>query len=630
MCGITGFLTTAHAQRSAPLLSKMMSAIRHRGPDGDGQFIGQADRTGHTVALGHLRLAIVDLSTGDQPMDSDDGRYTIVFNGEIYNYIEIREELKAVSKQFRTTSDTEVLLQAFAHWGAACLSRFRGMFAFAIWDHVDQSLFVARDPFGKKPLLYMDRGGEFVFGSEFAALCQHPAFDPAVDPQAIARYLLYKYVPGPTSLVAGVQQLPPGHFGIWRDGTFTTHRYYAPPLQRPAAECLPMTDNVVAQFSAQLTDAVRLRLRSDVPLGAFLSGGLDSSAIVALMTRESGKPVETFSVGFDDDEFSELWAARKVAQAFGAHHHELCIAPDDFLESIESISWQRGAPLSEMADVPLYYLSKLAAQHVKVVLSGEGADELLAGYPKHWGEVYAARYHAVAPSLLDPVLLDAPRALLPYGQRRLGVALRAARERSFIDRQAAWFGLMTRQEAAILAPDLDAAPFDWADDAPDLAPLHRALRFDKMVWLPGTLLERGDRMTMAASIEGRMPFMDTALAEFVSQLPDAAFLNGRVGKAILRQAMQPILPQEILNRPKSGFRVPIHKWLRGPMRDYLHDMLLGNDAVLAAFLDRTALLAMIDDHQRERHNREKELWSLLTLEIFLRQLAHHSLKAAEG
>lgn len=626
VCGITGLITNKYAADAGPVLTRMMDAIRHRGPDGDGQFIAQAERTGQTVGLGHLRLAIVDLATGDQPMASADGRYTLVFNGEIYNYIEIRNELNALGHRFRTTSDTEVLLTAYAHWGSACLGRFRGMFALAIWDKVEQQLFLARDPFGKKPLLYFHKGREFAFGSEFAALCSHPAFDAAIDPWAIAQYLIYKYVPGPTTLVAGVDQIPPGHFGIWRDGALSIERYYAPPLQKPEHECLAMSDDVVGQFSAELTDAVRLRLRSDVPLGAFLSGGLDSSAIVALMTRETGKAVKTFSIGFQDDEYSELWAARQVADAFQTDHHELCIAPEDFLDSIEAITWQRGAPLSEMADVPLYYLSKLAAQHVKVVLSGEGSDELLGGYPKHWGEVWASRYHSLAPSLLDPLLLDAPRALLPYGQRRLAVALRAARERTFIDRQAAWFGLMPRHDAARLAPQLAEymAPFSWPDDAPDLSPLHRTLRFDKMVWLPSTLLERGDRMTMAASIEGRMPFMDTALAEFVAQLPDKAFLNGRIGKVILRQAMAHILPQDILTRPKSGFRVPIHKWLRGRMRDYLNDMLLGTDSKLAAYLDRAALTALIDDHQNQRQNREKELWSILSLEIFLRQLALHA------
>lgn len=626
MCGVAGFMTERHAADRGPVLTRMMNAIRHRGPDGDGQFFAKAQRAGQIVALGHLRLAIVDLATGNQPMASRDSRFTIVFNGEIYNYIELRDELKALGHSFCTASDTEVLLAAYAHWGGGCLGRFRGMFAFAIWDEVEQSLFLARDPLGKKPLFYLHKGREFAFGSEFAALCAHPEFDAAVNPWAVAQYLMYKYVPGPHTLIAGIEQLAPGHYGIWRDGTLVTERYYAPPMQRPPSERLPMSAHTINQFAAHLTDAVRLRLRSDVPLGAFLSGGIDSSTIVALMTRETGRPVKTFSIGFDDAEFSELWAARQVAGKFQSDHHELCITPGDFIDNIEAITWLRGAPLSEMADVPLYFLSKLAAQHVKVVLSGEGADELLAGYPKHWGELWANRYQAMAPASIDSVVLDGLRSLLPYSQWRMAIALRSARERDFIDRQAAWFGLMTREDALRLAPRLadHFSPFVWTNDAPHQSPLHRTLRFDKMVWLPGTLLERGDRMTMAASIEGRMPFMDTALAEFVARLPDAAFLRRRTGKVILRKAMADILPPDVLNRPKWGFRVPMGKWLRGPMRDYLNDMLLGANTRLGAYLERSVVAALIDEHQMQRRDREKELWGLLSLEIFLRQLASHS------
>jgi asparagine synthase (glutamine-hydrolysing) len=601
----------------------MMAAIRHRGPDGDGQFFATTKSSGQTVGLGHLRLAIVDLATGDQPMHTPDGRYSIVFNGEIYNYVEIRAILVAQGYVFQTQSDTEVLLAAYVTWGAECLSRFRGMFAFAIWDAVEEILFLARDPFGKKPLLYFQAGAELAFGSEFAALAAHPAFDAAINPAAIAQYLIYKYVPGSGTLVESVQQLPPGHYAVWRQGQLSTHCYYAPPRQMEVGKRLPMSGDTVSTFTAKLTDAVRIRLRSDVPLGAFLSGGIDSSAIVALMARETGQAVKTFSIGFHEEEYSELWAARMIAKEFKTDHHELKISPEDFLNSIEAITWLRGAPLSEMADVPLYYLSKMASEHVKVVLSGEGSDELLGGYPKHWGELLAQRYHAVAPAFLDPILIDLPRKLLPYGQRRLAVALRAARERHFLDRQAAWFGLMSRQEAAKVAPTLftGETPFAWPDDpGPSVGALHRALMFDKMVWLPGTLLERGDRMTMAASIEGRMPFMDTELAEFVTRLPDQAFLNGRTGKSILRTAMQGVLPAEILTRPKVGFRVPIHEWLRGRLRDYLNEMLMGTDAQTAAYFDRKALSVLIEEHQSQRRNREKELWSILTLEIFLRQL----------
>lgn len=632
MCGIAGLITAQGRDTAGRVIDAMTRAIEHRGPDG--RAFDLFDLPGErTLALGHLRLAIIDLATGDQPFHSEDGRYTLVFNGEIYNYLEIRAELEAAGIAFRSKSDTEVLLQAVIHWGPAALDRFRGMFAFALWDGAEKSLFLARDPFGKKPLLYMQPRGEFAFASEFAALAVHPDFDPRIDPQSLARYLIWKYVPGHDTLVAGVTQLPPGHYAIWRDGQLSQHRYYAPPKPVAPAERRPIDAGTIAAFRDELEEAVRLRMRSDVPLGAFLSGGLDSSAIVALMAGMSPHPVKTFSIGFKADGFSELWAARQVAERFKTEHHELEIEPDHFLDSLSDVTWHRGAPLSEMADVPLYYLSHLAARHVKVVMSGEGSDELLAGYPKHWGDVYVSRYQALAPAALDPLLLDLPRRLLPYDQRRAAILLRAGRERDFLDRQAAWFGLMPWKDAAALAPALfaDYRPFHWDEDPGEgVGPVHRALYFDKTVWLPGTLLERGDRMTMAASIEGRMPFMDRKLADFVATLDDAAFLDGRTGKSILRRAMAAELPADILTRPKSGFRVPVADWLRGRLRDFTRDMLLGPDSRFGAFANRAKLTAMIEEHERQVRNREKELWSLLSLEVFLRELEARSGGAARS
>lgn len=623
MCGIAGFTSSRQTNECHRILRAMTDSIAHRGPDGDGHYLAKPDGSNTTIALGHRRLSIIDLATGDQPLHLDEKRYSIVFNGEIYNYVELREELKALGQTFNTASDTEVLLRAYAVWGADCLGKLRGMFSLAIWDSVEQVLFLARDPFGKKPLLYFRNGQDIVFASEFAALVEHPDFNNTINRNGLAQYLIWKYVPGTQTLIDGVVEVPPGHYAVWTPDDLRIARYYTVPDQiTDPARTRPMNEETVKAFRAELTEAIRLRLRSDVPLGAFLSGGIDSSALVALMSQETGTAVKTFSIGFHEEEYSELWAARMIADKYKTDHHELKIAPEDFLSSIEDVTWQRGAPLSEMADVPLYYLSKLTSQHVKVVLSGEGSDELMGGYPKHWGDLYVSKYHSLTPKLADRSL-DLIAGMIPYSYRRLAILMRVAKERNFLDRQAAWFGFMEQSAAAKLCPDLfdNYVPFEWPEDRGEAEDdLARALRFDKTVWLPGTLLERGDRMTMAASIEGRMPFMDTKLCEFVSSLPREAFLNGRTGKHILRRAMADDLPDEILNKPKVGFRVPVHEWLRGRLKDYAHDMLFSAQTSLGTYCDQSQLKVLWDEHQSKTHNREKELWSLMTLEIFLRQL----------
>jgi asparagine synthase (glutamine-hydrolysing) len=611
----------------------MTDALQHRGPDGSGHYLAVAEASQKTIALGHRRLSIIDLATGDQPLHIDSGRYSIIFNGEIYNYVELRAELKALGQVFRTQSDTEVLLRAYSAWGHACLSRLRGMFAFAIWDRERQELVLARDPFGKKPLLYFRTDDDIVFASELRGLVVHPSFKCAISEEALARYFVWKYVPGSSTLIEDVEEVPPGHFALWRKDGFTVSRYYrAPEPPSQPADRKPLGAETVRTFRAKLAEAVRLRLRSDVPLGAFLSGGIDSSAIVALMASQTAAPVKTFSIGFAEEEYSELQAARLIAERFRTDHHEQIIVPENFLDRIEEVSWHRGAPLTEMADVPLYLLSRLAARHVKVVLSGEGSDELLAGYPKHWGELSVLGYQRRFPPVFD-IALSGIERMLPYRFRRLAILLRVARERDFVGRQAAWFGLMGRTEASRLCPGLFERyqPFVWSDDLDESSdPLSRSLRFDKTVWLPGTLLERGDRMTMAASIEGRMPFMDTELCEYVTSLAPPAFLDGRTGKQVLRLAMADLLPREIRERPKVGFRVPVHEWLRGRLKSFAGDRLLGPSSNVAAYCDRRYLHKLWTEHQRKVRNREKELWSILALEIFLGQLKQASAAARDG
>jgi asparagine synthase (glutamine-hydrolysing) len=628
MCGIAGLISNDGTAACSSQLDRMMWSIRHRGPDGSGKHVSAFRGKKQVVGLGHLRLAIIDVVAGLQPMSSKDTRYTVVFNGEIYNYIEIREELVAKGYYFETHSDTEVLLAAYIAWGEACLSKFRGMFAFAIWDKKLERLFLARDPFGKKPLYYMQNGPRFVFASELAALAQHPDFKVNVDRTAVAQYLLFKYVPSPDTMLANVKQVPPGNYAVWERNELTIKRFFERPV--PNHQTYSNPKKATEAFLDVLTESVRLRLRSDVPVGAFLSGGLDSSAVVALMSRETGQQVKTYSVGFEDEKYSELSSARIVAKEFKTDHKEVVVGPEDFVAKFNDVTWLRGSPLTEMADIPLHLMCNLAAKDVKVVLSGEGADELMGGYPKHWAEVYAESYHRFVPGSLDQLLIGVPANFLSYKHRKLAILLRSVRERNFLQRQAGWFGAFDLNEAAALAPGLfdgidPSAMFTWTDDIGDkYSSLRRSLYYDMHVWLPSTLLERGDRMTMGSSIEGRMPFMDVKLAEFVAGLPDKSLVQGRVGKSILRQAMSTVLPEHILTRPKVGFRVPVGDWFRGHLRPYVHDYLLSPGSKVHDYIDASQLRVLVNQHMSGQENRENQIWSILALEIYLRQLSERS------
>lgn len=623
MCGIAGWIARRDSSPDAAVLQAMTDALAHRGPDGEGAFIADTRDGEHRAGLGHRRLAIIDLAAGQQPMHSADGLTSIVFNGEIYNFRSLREELRQSGGNFRTNSDTEVLLEAYRLWGPECVGRLRGMFAFAIWDARREELIFARDGFGKKPLYLLEAEGLLLFASEIKAILAGSNRRPALDRASVLDYLVYRYVPGPFTLFEGVTKLPPGSIGIWRRGTLSISRFYDPPdgSVRPS---FPRGGDPVPAFLEALDDAVAARMISDVPFGAFLSGGLDSSAVVALMSRHSGSPVNTFSVGFAEADYSELGHAERVARAFGTNHHPLEVSASGLMEHLPALIGFRDAPVAEPSDIPIYLISREAAKTVKMVLTGEGADEILAGYPKHRFEPLAAAYQSMVPTTAHRRLLAPLVRALPYRFRRLktlaaNIGLRDRRERL-----PRWFGALSFTERERLAGGLgpprepDSRPFAAAKGQ---SPLRRALYFDQTSWLPDNLLERGDRMSMAASIEVRMPFMDTGLAALVADFPDTARLKGCTQKAVLRRAMTGILPSEILARPKVGFRVPVNEWFRGPMRDYVHDHLLGSGSATRDLFDRPTLAGFLDEHMTGRQNHEKLIWTLLNLELFQRRFA---------
>lgn len=618
MCGIAGWAGSGGAPTDEALLRRMTGAIAHRGPDGEGAFITTTRDGTYTVALGHRRLAIIDLVTGDQPMSAAQGQACLVFNGEIYNFKELRRELESCGCVFRTSSDTEVLLNAYLTWGCDAMRRVRGMFAFALWDAERECLVLARDCFGKKPLYVCETKAGVVFGSEIKALLAHPDTPQRLDQQSALDYLTHRYVPGPHTLFAGIRKLRPGSYAVWERGTLREVPYYHPPdgdTVPPKAE----PKDVRGRFLDRLDEAVRIRLISDVPLGAFLSGGIDSSAVVALMSRHSTQPVNTFSVGFEEAAFSELNYARVVARHFGTNHRELVVPAGAVVDNLVQAIRFRDAPVAEPSDIPIYLLSREAAKSVKVILTGEGSDEVLAGYPKHRYETLAPVYQAVVPSCVHRQLVEPVIERLPYSFRRVKTVAASFGLRQPTERLPSWFGALTpRQRDALVA--LDQRP-----RAPDPRPyaasrkvgsLRRILYFDQTQWLPDNLLERGDSMTMAASIEARMPFMDTALAADLASWPDRCRLRNGVTKWVLRQAMRDVLPAEILTRPKVGFRVPVNEWFRGSLRDFVHDSLTGPNSRTSGYYQPAALSRVLKEHTEGRRNHEKLIWTLLNLELF--------------
>ncbi len=627
MCGIAGAVVAGSSAFDRAALERMLAAIEHRGPDGHG--IAQIEGPDATrVYLGHRRLAIIDPVGAAQPMRDARAGLTLTFNGEIYNFRELRGELESRGHRFERDSDTEVLLHAYAQWGEGCVERLRGMFAFAIWDAREAKLFLARDRFGEKPLFVQQEAGALFFASEIKALLGRPGARPGVDESAVWDYLAFRYVPGPKTLLRGIRKLSPGTCASWRAGSFVERRYWSAPDKLPfAAPRASGEAEIVEAFLDRLDEAVEMQMMSDVPFGAFLSGGLDSSTIVALMTRHNAK-VKTFSVGFGGAEsgYSELGYAGVVARHFATDHHELVVNPDDLVEHLPRLVAYRDAPVTEPSDIPIYMLAKEASRSVKMVLTGEGSDELLGGYPKHVFERFAAAWQRVIPGTVRHNLIQPLASSLPYGFRRAKTAIANLNLEDWAERYPRWFGACSNAERASLATlrvngHAFGGPLPPFDADPRTSTLRRILYADQTSWLPDNLLERGDRMTMAASIESRVPFLDHELAAFVSALPDHYRVRGFTTKWILRRAAARLIPEAILRRPKVGFRVPVNRWFRGPMREFVFDHLRGSGSRTRAYYDAKVVDRTLDEHVAGRQNHEKLIWTLLNLEIWHRQYA---------
>ena len=616
MCGFAAYHHPEGRTPERGWLESAARSLRHRGPDDDGWFAEPG------VGFAFRRLSIVDVAAGHQPLANEDATVWIAFNGEVYNHAELRAELVRAGHRYRTHSDTETLVHAYEEWGPAFVRRLHGMFAFAIWDRPRRRLFVARDHVGIKPLYWTRAAGAFACASEVKALFAFPGVERRADPESVVQHLTLRYAAAPRTLFAGIHKLPPGHSLTLEGGELRLERWWHPTYEPKLSLS---ADDALAEVETRLTASVQSHLMSEVPLGALLSGGVDSSLVVALMSRLVPRPVQTFSVGFDaPGPYSELPFARRVAEHCRTDHREITVGAGDLLRELPSLVWHQDEPMSEPAAIPTYMVSRLARETVTVVLTGEGGDELFAGYPKYAVEPWA-RAVAVLPGPLRDAFLGVVDRL-PFGFRKLQVVGRSARFRDEPERLAAWFaGFVGDERARLLAGSLRAhaaagvSPFREAlADTHARSGLDRMLDVDLRVWLADDLLVKMDKMSMAASVEARVPLLDLPLIEWAMLLGPEHKVRGLEGKVLLKRLARKLLPAEVVDRPKVGFTVPLSPWFRGPLRELLSDTLLAPRCLDRGWFEPAALRATVDDHLAGRRDRARELWTLLTLELWHR------------
>jgi asparagine synthase (glutamine-hydrolysing) len=635
MCGINGIVLSSRAPEGRVergVLERMRDVIRHRGPDDCGIYLDG------NAGLGHRRLSIVDVSGGHQPMPNEDGSLHVVYNGEIYNHSDYREGLEARGHTYRTHCDTETILHLYEEKGARCVEDLRGMFAFAVWDSRRRELFIARDRLGVKPLYYVHReDGSLFFASEIKALLEARAARPELNYRALPDYLANHGTSGDETLFEGVRRLPPGHTMLWRDGRVEIKKYWDvsyTPKDGGGDGRAKSDEEYVSEWSELFRTSVRLRLMADVPLGMFLSGGIDSSAIAAVMSRMVSEPIKTFSVAFAEREANELSYARLVAEEFKTDHHEVTVSPREFFDALPRLVWHEDEPLAHPSSVALYFVSRLAARHVKVVLTGEGSDEMLAGYERYYKTVLQLRlgphYHRLAPRALRRAL--AARVFgLPAASRvrhkmtRTFLCLEPNVESLYFDNFAVFPASMQRELLTAEARERAGSTLDpyadmrrYFDSAEADSLLERMLYADTKTYLHELLMKQ-DQMSMAASIESRVPFLDHRLVEYTARMPERMKLRrGFNTKYVLRRAMKGVLPEAILTRGKMGFPVPVGKWFRGEFRHVLEEYVTGERAASRGVFEPGFVRALVARHLAGEDHSER-LWALVNFEMWLRR-----------
>ena len=601
----------------------MCAAIRHRGPDDEGFYFDGP------VGLGMRRLSIIDVKGGQQPIHNADRTAWIVFNGEIYNYLELREKLEKLGHTFYTNSDTEAIIHAYDRYGSDCPKHLRGMFAFAIWDTRTQELFLARDRVGKKPLLYAHVNGQLVFGSEFTALLAHPDVSRDIDSAAIDQYLSFMCVPAPLTAYRAIRKLEPAHSLRWRNGEIKIERYWYPDFSTK----LKIDEDEAGHCLVELLrDAVRVRLMSEVPLGAFLSGGIDSSAVVALMSEVSSEKVKTFSIGFEEQDFSELTHARRVANHVGADHHEFIVRPNA-LEVLPLLVEHYGEPYADSSAIPTYYVARETRKHVTVALNGDGGDESFAGYERYAAMTLAERYRRL-PTVFRESVVEQAVSLLPSSETRrsrIRDAKRFLNAASLpkVERYLRWVTVFGRQDKQQIYLDSFYNEVDTARAEKLLAPyfagangsgiVDSALLADIMTYLPNDLLVKVDIASMAVSLEARSPFLDQNVIEFAARLPERMKLRGLTTKYLLKKVLANLLPAENVGRRKMGFGVPIGHWFRGSLQSFLKETLLSERSLARGLFRPEAIRHLVEQHTQAQKEYSPQLWTLLMLELWFQR-----------
>ena len=630
MCGIAGFLTLKVSDiPDYEILRRMREILAHRGPDDLGEYIRPLDDQGPFVFFGHRRLSIIDLSGGHQPLSNEDETVWVIFNGEIYNFKELRSELESLGHQFKTSSDTEVIAHAYEEYGEECFQRFNGMFAIGIWDELNHRLILARDRLGKKPLYYASMNETFLFASELKAILAYPHFSRKIAPLSLMKYLFYEFIPCPHTIFNDARKLPPASYLIWERKRVEVKEYWSPFNLEGIEKNLPEKE-VEYRMLELLKNSVKRRLISDVPLGVFLSGGIDSSAIAALAQKETPGKVKTFSIGFEDPSFDESKYASLVSQFLGTEHFEQRMTPKDLLDIVPNLPDILDEPMADASILPTYLLSKFTRQYVTVALGGDGGDELFAGYPTYLAHKFARQYELFL-GKLHPVIQFLGN-LLPVSDNNISFDFKVKKFLSGIGypdgiRNSVWLGSFSFPgiEKVVSPPILDH--FDptriveeitsYAEEVPGRDLTTRMQYLDLKLYLQESILVKVDRASMASSLEVRAPFLDYKLVEFVMGFPSVLKLNGFNSKYILKKAMRNLLPGEVTQRKKKGFGVPIAKWVKGPLRELFGDLLSPDRIRQEGFLNPDYVSALLNDHLMNKKDNRKQLWTLLVWELWV-------------